>query len=185
MKRSFPRIVLAGFSGSGKSTVLQELARLCPEGVEAFLDLDDLSRGDFPSVAERVEAQGWERFREAELVALQTCVKEHAAEGWVLATGGGSMERGRNFLKGYPAIRVFHLDCPFEVCWARISGDGANRPLVQQEGKEGMRELFLTRLPSYTKGSLRVDATMSPREVALAILHTAKVPFKETPSEDV
>lgn len=156
-------VLLAGFSGAGKTTVLREIARLLPE--MACLDLDLLVTAGVATVAEIVKNDGWGGFRARELTQLEQVLAR--PDGVVMALGGGTLEQGWAAIDR-AAVKVVHLDCPFEVCWQRISG-GSERPLVEL-GEANLRKLFEERKPLYQRCSLRVDATRSPGEVALAIL---------------
>ena len=156
-------VLLAGFSGSGKTTVLREIARLLPE--KACLDLDLLVAADFASVGEIVQKEGWSGFRARELAQLKIVLAR--PDGFVMALGGGTLEQGWAAID-QSKVLVVHLACPFEICWQRISG-GTERPLVGL-GEAALRRVFEERKPLYQRCSLRVDATQSPDEVALAIL---------------
>jgi shikimate kinase len=156
-------VLLAGFSGAGKTTVLREIARFLPE--KACLDLDLLVAADFASVGEIVQKEGWSGFRARELAQLKQVLAR--PDGFVLALGGGTLEQGWSVIET-TKVHVVHLNCPFETCWQRIS-NGNDRPLVEL-GETALRRVFEERKPLYQRCPLRVDATQSPDEVALAIL---------------
>jgi shikimate kinase len=158
-----PHVLLAGFSGSGKTTVLREIERLLPE--KACLDLDQLVMAGQGSVAAIVDKEGWSGFRARELAQLKQVLAR--PDRTVVALGGGTLEQGWAVID-QSKVKVVHLDCPFETCWQRISR-GTERPLVQL-GEAALSKLFEERKPLYHRCSLRVDATGSPDEVALAIL---------------
>lgn len=164
-KESPPRkLALAGFSGAGKSTVLQQLARLLPT-YQAF-DLDQVLVDRFGPIATLVAAHGWEHFRQLERQELERVARLDGA--WVLALGGGSLGAGADVLRAN-GVTVVHLECDFAVCWERIQATAATRPLVAS-GREHMAELFLERKKQFDQVPLRVAADSSPEEVALAIL---------------
>ena len=80
-------LAIAGFMGSGKTT----LARHFAEQVGApCLDLDDLVERSLEMSIEQIfECKGEEEFRKAEYAQL-VCLQERKDEPYVLALGGGS-----------------------------------------------------------------------------------------------
>ena len=172
MKSQTSKLLLAGFSGAGKSTVLRELAALAGSEFTAFTDLDVLVRGDFNTVASFVAKKGWEAFRAEELRQLETVLA--SPEKTVIALGGGSLENAWPLIKKFPEAKVCHLDCPFAMLWERLGYDTEERPLAK-DGQEVMAKLYLKRQPLYQKADFSVKATGTPREVALAILERLRV----------
>lgn len=85
MKSVPNKLLIAGFSGAGKSTVLRELIGLAPAEFMAFLDLDVLVRGPYTDVASYVAKYGWEKFRETELNKLEEIL--NSTEKSVVALG--------------------------------------------------------------------------------------------------
>lgn len=158
------KLALAGFSGAGKSTVLQRLARLLPT-YQAF-DLDQVLVDRFGPIANLVQQHGWEHFRQLERQELERIALLDGP--WVLALGGGSLGAGAEVLRAN-GVSVIHLDCDFAACWERIKASAATRPLVTG-GQERMAELFTERKKQFDQVPLRVAADSSPEEVALAIL---------------
>jgi shikimate kinase len=169
MKSPDLKLVLAGFSGAGKTTVLGELSRQRP----AFkaIDLDEVVRQGQGSLADLIEKWGWEEFRAREKQALSEILKMPAP--WILALGGGSLGQGLSLLQQSDAILI-HLDCPFEVCWQRIQDSSVTRPLVTQ-GKAALSKLFLERKEQFDQVPKKVDASRCPEEVALAILRLVEL----------
>jgi shikimate kinase len=113
---------------SGKSTVGPLLAAKL--GLE-FIDLDLVIEAMAGcAVAELIEREGEERFRQIETETLREAVSRGAA---VIAPGGGAITREENReLMSRLGITVW-LDAPFELCWRRIQKDGATRPLAPDE----------------------------------------------------
>lgn len=166
--KSVPRkLLLAGFSGAGKSTVLRELANLGAQEFAAFLDLDVLTRGDAGDVASFVARHGWDKFRAEELAQLEKILQ--GSESAVVALGGGTLERAWPVIKKYSDTQVCHLDVSFSVAWQRLAFDTEERPLASA-GQEAMAALFLRRQGDYQKAHFSVNAARPPREVAMAIL---------------
>lgn len=167
MKTPEFKLLLAGFMGSGKTTVLREIQRLKPEW--ACVDLDSSLPGPGESVAQLVGRIGWGAFRERERQTLQSLLATPSPQ--LIALGGGSL------IEGWPLIeearaRVVWLDAPFALCWQRIQGDPQERPLALA-GEAALGSLYHERLPLYQKADLRVDAGQSAQQVALAILRGA------------
>ncbi|MBY0517407.1 MAG: AAA family ATPase [Bacteriovoracaceae bacterium] len=160
------QIVLTGFSGSGKTTVLKCLQHnLRSKNFEA-VDLDDLSVTGFSSIAELVEEKGWDFFRAKEKSSLEQVLKQN--KNLVLALGGGSLDKGREILDQFPQVRLIHLQVSFEQCWERISQSQASRPLVAR-GRDELKKLYEERQKQYLRAHFSVDGTQSPEQVALAI----------------
>src|SRR5688572_45892 len=123
-------IVIAGFMGSGKTTVARALANLL--GCEA-LDLDEsIAEDQQRSPKEIIEQAGEDRFREIETRALAELLSR--AAGVVVALGGGTwtLPANRKLLTEHRAITIW-LDAPFELCWNRIEASGQKRPLAPSE----------------------------------------------------
>lgn len=172
MKSVPHKLLLAGFSGAGKSTVLRELIGLAPPEFMAFLDLDVLVRGTHSDVSSFVAKHGWDKFRESELTQLEGILR--SPEKTVVALGGGTLERAWPLIKKHPHAQVCHLDCPFAIAWERLNFDDEERPLASA-GQEVMAKLYLRRQNDYQKADFTVNASRPPREVALAILKHLRV----------
>jgi shikimate kinase len=160
------QIVLTGFSGSGKTTVLESLRHSLALKSFTALDLDELSASGFSSIAALVEEKGWEFFRKTEKTCLEEVLKGH--KNLILALGGGSLEQGGEVLDQFPQVRLIHLSVSFEDCWRRISHSQEQRPLVAL-GREELKKLYEERQKLYRKAHFSVDGSPSPEQVALAI----------------
>jgi shikimate kinase len=150
---------------SGKSTVGPVLAaKLDLE----FIDLDQvIEAGAGYAVAELIEREGEERFREIETETLREVVSRGAA---VIAPGGGAITRSENReLMSRLGITVW-LDAPFDLCWLRIQKDGATRPLAPDEVTARAR--YEGRLALYRQASIRIPINEfnSPHHISVTIL---------------
>ncbi len=156
------RVFLVGFMGVGKTTVGRLLAKHL--GVP-FVDLDDqVEAAVGSSIPEIFEDRGEPWFREQEHAALRSVLEYPDA---VVATGGGlpTLEQNQGLLQA--AGTTVWLDVPFDVLCERIvAADQPSRPLFQDP--ESARQLFLARLPAYSRADHRVTISSedSPREVA-------------------
>jgi shikimate kinase len=139
---------------SGKSTVGPVLAAKL--GLE-FIDLDLLIEAKAGcAIAELIERDGEERFREIETQTLREAVSRGAA---VIAPGGGAITREENReLMSRLGITVW-LDAPFDLCWRRIRKDGATRPLAPDEATARAR--YESRLAFYQQAAIHIPINES------------------------
>jgi shikimate kinase len=158
-RRGPGHVFLVGFMGSGKSTVGPLLAHKLSR---QFLDLDDvIGTRTGKSIAEIFSESGEAAFRRFELEAIQSIARIDAA---VIALGGGAFgaEENRALIERV-GLSVW-LDCPLELCLARIRGD-ASRPLLGTDAQ--MESLLAARLPAYRKAKLVVQTgEMTPAQIA-------------------
>jgi shikimate kinase len=169
LKRA-PGVYLAGFMGSGKTTVARVLAdRLGWD----FIDLDaEIEAAERATIAYLFETRGEPEFRRIETEALRKVMRivERGMPS-VIALGGGSFAQPVNaeLLEGH-GISIW-LDCPFEtietrINQARINGAGINddarileadsRPLARD--REQFRRLYEERREAYALATYRIDA---------------------------
>ena len=135
------KILIAGFSGAGKSTFLREIEKNAPDGW-VFEDLDELilRRHADPtrSLSEWIDHWGWEQFRSYEEETLRKWLTD--GESGVLALGGGSLNE-ENLGQVSQKAKILHLDVDFETSWRRLSMDPLVRPLALK-GENYMKYLF-------------------------------------------
>lgn len=159
-------IFIAGFMGSGKSTIGRAMAQWLDW---RFADLDDeIERRAGKSIPAIFETSGEDGFRNCEHEALVEQARLAAAgPPVVLALGGGTYAFPRNrqlMRRTGPSI---WLDAAPEVLWERVR-DQAHRPLAQEH--EAFCQLHASRLDSYSKADCRIDASGPPGEVLKRIL---------------
>ncbi len=142
---SCEKILIAGFSGAGKSSFLKAIGADTPFGWDRFDDLDNLiakkAGNDIPTI---IALEGWPKFRQREQEALAEWLQgKHTG---VLALGGGTITKEIYVsLNRMPKVRIVHLHADFETCWKRLNEPlAAVRPLVQK-GKMEMEKLYLER----------------------------------------
>jgi shikimate kinase len=161
-----PPIFLLGFMASGKSTVGPVLAAKL--GLD-FIDLDLVIEAKAGcAIAELIEREGEERFRQIETGALREAVSRGAA---VVAPGGGAITREENReLMSRLGITVW-LDAPFDLCWRRIQEDGATRPLAPDESTA--RGRYERRLALYRQASIcvTINQSHSPNDISETIIN--------------
>jgi shikimate kinase len=158
---------------SGKSTVGPVLAAKL--GLE-FIDLDLVIEAMAGcAIAELIEREGEERFREIEAELLREAAARAAA---VIAPGGGAITREENReLMSRFGITVW-LDAPFDLCWRRIQKDGATRPLAPDEVTARAR--YEQRAPLYQQALIHIVIieSHSPYGISDAIIGKLNELFK-------
>jgi shikimate kinase len=165
------RIVLTGFMGSGKTTVGPMLAaRLGWK----FVDADDVIEAEAGMrITEIFARHGEAVFREQEHA---TIARLGAADGLVLALGGGAIETAatRELLLSTPGTLLVHLEVELETTLARCVGTEQTRPILADQAN--LADRYERRLPLYRQAhiSIAVDA-LTPEQVAEAILRAGRL----------
>lgn len=160
-------LFLCGFMGCGKTTVGALLAK---EMGCNCIDMDAyIVEQAGKSIPEIFAEDGEPAFRQMEAEAIVTLAQTPG----VIACGGGAMLPKENADRAKQnGGTVVYLDVPFETCYARIAGD-TNRPLVQQNTKEQLEEIYNARVVKYkANASVTIQATGTPAEIVQTILKT-------------
>ncbi|MCB0343559.1 MAG: 3-dehydroquinate synthase [Bdellovibrionales bacterium] len=123
------KVVLVGFSASGKTTVGRKLAALTGW---KLVDVDALvEKSEGRPIKEIIRVDGEERFRTLESDALKRAFDSDAG---IVATGGGILLRDANRQQIEKASNVVHLGVEAEVAASRLAQDDqAVRPLLSQD----------------------------------------------------
>jgi shikimate kinase len=146
-------IFLIGFMGAGKTTVGKRLGEI--QKLEV-IDMDEyIEERTGSSIKDVFKEHGEDYFRNLESEALKELMEKEA----VITTGGGVVEKKENRELLARERTVFHLFCSFEAIWERLMEDGS-RPLVQNNSKDGLFELYKRRLSLYRSVStIEIDTT--------------------------
>lgn len=167
LKRT-PGLYIAGFMGSGKTTVGRKLADRI--GWE-FVDVDaDIERDQNATIGSIFASRGEDEFRRVETETLRKLVRQvERGMAAVLALGGGAFVRPENFeMLENNGISLW-LDCPFESIVRRLEAEGKDvRPLARDP--EALRALYEARLPGYSRADYRIDADCDAELAVEAIL---------------
>ena len=158
------RIFLTGLSGSGKSTVAQQVARLL--GWD-FVDTDALlsERCGLP-VGQVLVEYGEQRFRQMESEALLLAATQ---ERVVIANGGGAViaEANRRFMREH-GLTVY-LQVSAETAWRRLkehvsqSGMPVARPLLAgTDGQQRLQDLYSVRKQWYEQAEVCINTDEEP-----------------------
>jgi|SRR5579859_6322206 len=161
-------VCLAGFMGSGKTTVGTLLAR---QLAWRFVDLDDrIEEAAGIRITEFFERFGEPAFRALEADQLKSILGRatETKESVLLALGGGTyaQQGAPEFLRSQ-GIPVIWLDASIETLLARCM-TMTGRPLFRDESS--FRALHAQRLPSYQLADFRVDSSGDPALVVAEIL---------------
>lgn len=161
-------VYLCGFMGCGKSTIGKILARKSGCG---FIDMDDyIVEREGMTIPQIFAEKGEQYFRSTETEVIGELAEKNA----VIACGGGAMLKKENAELASKNGVVVYIDIPFEVCYGRIADD-TNRPLVVNNTKEQLEEIYNGRVPVYRANStVTVDGVGSADEIAVRIAEAIK-----------
>lgn len=165
--RRFSNIALAGFMGTGKSTVGQLVASMLHFH---FVDTDELIEGMAGKrVADIFSAEGETRFREYE---KQVVNQLKGMTNTVIATGGGLVANPENLASLKEHALVVCLWCSPETILRRVAHQ-SHRPLLKVENPlEKIRSLLTERSPSYRQADVLLSSEFrKPKEVATHVVH--------------
>ncbi len=170
---SSPRnIILTGFSGTGKSIVAGEVARIL--GWE-LVDTDaDIVRREGKPIAAIFSERGEAAFRSLEKEALKRACD---GEGRVVATGGGVLMDAENRRLLFDSGLVVGLEARPETIYRRLSTEGQGRtpeerPMLAGESPlERIRSLKAKRQPFYSLAQWVVQTDdLSEAQVAAEVV---------------
>jgi shikimate kinase len=152
------KYIICGFSGAGKSYILQHLRETASLNSYKCIDLDEYLLENVATshsqLGNFITTVGWEEFRKQEQKAIYQLLK---LDRVIISLGGGTLNNELiEHIKADLNCWGFWLDTPFETCWNRIKDD-QNRPL-RLEGYEAMHSLFLKRKELYQKFQVVKDA---------------------------
>ena len=166
LKRS-PGIYIAGFMGSGKSTIGRMLADHL--GWD-FADLDaEIEAEEKTTIAQIFEQRGEPEFRRIETAMMQKWVRKiERGAPTVIALGGGAFVQPGNFdLIENHGISLW-LDCAFDDIQRRLAEEREHRPLARDPEK--FRTLYEERKTGYSRADFRIDGTCEPHAAVQAII---------------
>lgn len=163
-----PNLILAGFMGTGKSTVGATLAQMMHR---TFADTDVLIEHEAGmTVSEIFTVHGEAAFRVFERNACRQVAEN---SGQVVAIGGGALlDRHSRAILEASGVLVL-LSCRADILVQRLAESAARgeRPLLKGEIHETVSRLLEERHPVYSSVGLQVDTTCRTSEqVAKAVL---------------
>ena len=165
MKRK--SICLVGFMGSGKSTLAKLLASklLIP-----FFDTDaEIEKREKGSIHEIFLGRGENAFREIEAQVLKDIFDKNKKEVFVLATGGGTLERDENKKIILENFKSIYLKTSFSEIKKRILEQKTYHRFLWREDSD--QTLFLKRQSLYREARhIVVTDSKTPEQVADEII---------------
>lgn len=172
------RIYLAGFMGSGKSTVGPLAAELLDLD---FMDLDDVIEARAGrSIPTIFAEQGEAAFRRMETDALHATANRAAA---IIALGGGTIidDANRSFARSNGLL--VYLKVSADTIVERVAEGAAHRPLLQDETgtplspgrmRARIEQMLNVRCAAYEAAHVTIDAGRRPSAVAQSIVDAAQ-----------
>jgi shikimate kinase len=167
LQRSLPLVVLTGFRATGKTTV----GRILADQLDyRFIDTDEVITGRLGcSIAESVESDGWQTFRDLEQEVLKELPGERNA---VIATGGGAVLHRKTWQKLYDQAFVIWLRADVATILSRLGADektALQRPSLSNQNPETENPALLAeREPMYRAGADMILDTKDRTPKALA-----------------
>jgi shikimate kinase len=163
-----PLVCLAGFMGSGKSTVGARLARQLGWH---FVDLDErIEAAAGITIPQFFERHGETAFRQLEADQLRAALGRavELKEPTVIALGGGTYAQpgAPEFLRN-SGVPVIWLDAPIDILLSRCM-TMTGRPLFRDEAS--FRALHAQRIVSYQLADFRVESGGNSAAVVAEIL---------------
>lgn len=122
-------ILLVGMPGSGKSTMAKAMAQ--ERGVSCY-EVDELLELKWGrSIAEFVEEQGWEKFREEEFSMVKSIVNEPPG---IISAGAGFFTTEEKVEFSLKHFEVLYLEVSIDELFNRLNtpAERAKRPLLSE-----------------------------------------------------
>lgn len=155
---SYKKILICGFSGSGKTSFLREIEFSAPNSDWIFSDLDTLilKEKKYPSIEDLVEKEGWEKFRLWERQVLEGWLKEEG--NGIISLGGGTLTPLLlQLLKPIRKVGLCYIHAPFADAWERLHlPDTEPRPLIKL-GQIELQKIYEERQRVFSEVSWRVE----------------------------
>ncbi len=173
-------IALAGFMGTGKTTIGVELAALLDM---PFVDADvELEQREGRSISKIFAIDGEPYFRARERELLQELSQRSDI---VLATGGGMVIDAENRRLLLERCLCIGLSAPADVILERVGGAEAaqKRPMLRSaDVRARIIELLTARAPAYAELHYRIEtAGRTPNELAMEIATIARAEVRRIP----
>jgi 3-dehydroquinate synthase len=180
---AYSQIILVGLSGTGKSTIGNELARILSW---SCIDTDDEIEkviGDNPSNI--IDKQGEEAFRKIEEDLILSLAP---VNNQVISIGGGAFQSEKSRIHLSNLGLVFFLDAPIEILVDRLSSkfNEQRRPLLGNDlskWNDLLNKMDAIRRPNFIRSDFHISTfSLTPAEIAHTILqylnHSSSIDLK-------
>ena len=185
--RRIANLIITGFSGTGKSLVVMEVAlRLNWD----FLDTDDeIVKQTGKPIAEIFRQDGEAKFRELEREVIRKACQQRQI---VIAIGGGAIVDPQNYELLAKTGLIVCLEAKPETIYERLLREAARgpeavvRPLLAVDNLlEHIRQLKASRQPYYAKADWTIHTDgLSVSEVAEEVIRASRLLRRYTPHND-
>jgi len=145
-------ILLVGMPGCGKSTMARRMSQ--ERGVSCY-EVDEMLEQKWGrSIAEFVEEQGWEKFREEEFLMVKSIVNE---PGGIISAGAGFFTTEEKVEYSLKHFEVLYLKVSIDELFKRLNTpqERAKRPLLSEgDLRLKLEKLLEERKMFYSFGSI-------------------------------
>ena len=139
-------VYLCGFMGCGKSHVGRQLAAAMNRN---FIDLDRyIVNNEKMTIPFIFEKYGEPHFRKLEAKYIRELSDDN-----IVATGGGALINDETAEYARKSGISVYINTSFDICYGRIKND-TNRPIVVNNSKAKLRELYNTRDEIYRRNAM-------------------------------
>lgn len=143
-------ILLVGMPGSGKSTMSKRMSQ--ERGVSCYEVDEMLEKKWGRSIAEFVEENGWEKFREEEFSMVKSIVNEPIG---IISAGAGFFTTDEKTEFSLNHFEVLYLEVPIDELFKRLNTpeERVKRPLLSEgDLRLKLEQLFEERKRFYSFG---------------------------------
>lgn len=157
------KLVLIGFSGTGKTTLSMELNKLL--NIPVF-SIDSIIEKQYGKVSTIFSELGENAFRDLESKVLYEAITNKTG---IIDCGGGVVEREENMILLQSWGKIIWLYCPLELIVQRTKD--SDRPLLKGKDNTELKEFYLRRNELYEKyHQYKIDTSKPIAQITQEVL---------------